>query len=311
MRTLRRRAFAWVVPIILALGLGLPIVLATETTGTFKTIGGSGGFSGGTVAGATTFSSSVTFSGQTLAKAGSVASPSYSFSGDPDTGFYDSVSNNSITVSLGGVNAFLFNDSAGIRNKSTLYYSWSGGDPLATGADAGFRRVAANVVAVTSGETITSGWLQQWAGDVALNANYTNATAAFTNTNLTQGQALVAGSTYTFDLVLFFDDSIAADGAQFDFNGGSAAATNFRAHCIADNATGGSLVLTNGATTTLATAVQVALALTTQTMLECHGTFVPSGAGTFIVRAAQTAHTTGTLTVDRGSSLNIRNVNPL
>jgi short subunit fatty acids transporter len=122
---------------------------------------------------------------------------------------------------------------------------------------------------------------------------------------------VISGRTYTFECCLFFDDSTAADGAQFDFAGGSAAATNFRAHAFAVNAAGASLAVTNAASTALATAIQVALALTTQAMIVIKGTFVPSGAGTFIVRAAQTAHTAGTLTVDRGSYLNIRDANPL
>jgi len=94
-------------------------------------------------------------------------------------------------------------------------------------------------------------------------------------------------------------------------NGGTAAATNFRVHCLADNAAGGTLVVTNAATTALATAISVTLALTTQTQLTCNGTFVPSGAGTFIIRGAQAAHSTGTLTIDRGSWISIRDANPL
>lgn len=153
------------------------------------------------------------------------------------------------------------------------------------------------------------GYIQGTQGEVALNANYTNATATFSSTALSV--AVVSGRTYSFDLGITFDDSTAADGAQFDFNGGSAAATNFRVHCISTNAAGATLVQSNAASTALATANAVTLALTTQADLSCHGSFVPSGSGTFIFRAAQSAHTTGTLTIHRGSWLSVRDARPL
>lgn len=59
MRRLRKLAFAVVVPLVLGVCIWMPLALATETTSTFKTIGG--GFSGGTVLNATTFNSTVTF----------------------------------------------------------------------------------------------------------------------------------------------------------------------------------------------------------------------------------------------------------
>lgn len=154
-----------------------------------------------------------------------------------------------------------------------------------------------------------NGYVQGTMGEVALNANYTNATASFTSTTLSV--AVVSGRTYSFDLNLMFSDSTAVDGAQFDFNGGSAAATNFDVHCTAANNVGTALGITNAASTALVTAVQVALALTSQTGLICRGSFVPSGSGTFIVRGAQTAHTAGTLTINRGSWLNVRDARPL
>lgn len=139
-------------------------------------------------------------------------------------------------------------------------------------------------------------------------ANYTNATASFTSTGLKPFGNVVSGRKYSFTVSIFFSDSTAADGAQFDFNGGSATATNFIAHCTAANSAGAALVITNAASAALATAVQVALALTTQSWLQCAGTFEPSSTGTFIVRAAQTAHSTGTLTVSRGSFLTVEDM---
>lgn len=146
-------------------------------------------------------------------------------------------------------------------------------------------------------------------GEVALNSDYTNATATFSSTALSV--SVETGQTYSFTFSGYFADSTAADGAKFDFSGGTAGATNFRAHCYSSNATGAALVLTNANTTTLATVVSVALALTTQAIIECQGTLVPSSTGTFIVRAGQTAHTTGTLTMFRGSRLLIARARPL
>jgi hypothetical protein len=151
-----------------------------------------------------------------------------------------------------------------------------------------------------------SGWQQLQRGEVALNGNYTNATASFTSTALSV--TVVNARTYKFTCCLFFADSTAADGAQFDFNGGTATATNFIAQAVATNNAGAILAVTNAASTTLATAIQVALALTSQTLIVIQGSFVPSAAGTFIVRAAQTAHSTGTLTVNRGSFLSMADV---
>ena len=141
---------------------------------------------------------------------------------------------------------------------------------------------------------------------VPLTADYTNATASFTNTALSV--STVSGRKYNFNVSLFFSDSTAADGAQFDFNGGNSTSTNFRAHCTAANNAGAALVLTNAATTALTTAIQTALALTTQSWLHCAGSFEPSSTGTFTMRAAQTAHTTGTLTINRGSYLWVEDI---
>lgn len=178
-------------------------------------------------------------------------------------------------------------------------------------SDVGIIRAAAGVIKVGAATGAGSGWLQQPAGELTLNANYTNATAAFTNTALITPVNLVSGRTYAFTAALFFSDSTAADGAQFDFNAGSATSTNFIAHANAFNNAGAALVITNGASTALATAIQVTLALTTQACITIQGSFVPSSNGTFGIRAAQTAHSTGTLTVNRGSWLNIRDSNPL
>ena len=179
---------------------------------------------------------------------------------------------------------------------------WSPNVP-ASSPDIGFTRAVAGVVEVNNGAAGGNGWLMQRAARGALAADYTNATAAFTNTNLSF--TVISGRTYTFDTALFLQDSVAAEGAQIDFNGGTATATNFRVHCILDDTT---TTITNSAqATALATAFSVAT-LTGVAQWKCHGTFVPSAAGTFIVRGRQGTHATGTLTIFRGSYLWIEDV---
>lgn len=173
---------------------------------------------------------------------------------------------------------------------------WTSSNSDAAGTtDVSLYRIAAGVLgtAVTIAGS-PGGWVQLTSGRSTLAADYTNATTTFSNTALSI--TVQSGRKYNFHSILFTSDSLAADGAKYDFNGGTAAATNFRAHCtLFDTA-----LLQSTQVTALATAFTQA----TQTgngMFECYGSFEPSGAGTFIIRAAQNAHTTGTLTVARGS----------
>lgn len=147
-------------------------------------------------------------------------------------------------------------------------------------------------------------WLRQ-RSDGALNADYTNATTTFSSTNLSV--TLVSGRTYSFDLSIYVTESTAVDGWKIDFNGGSATITNFVANCFSTNETGGSVALGAATTAALATVINATTTVTTGVQLiECHGTVVPSSSSTFIVRGAQNAHSTGTVTFKRGSSLSMR-----
>lgn len=164
-------------------------------------------------------------------------------------------------------------------------------------SDFGSRRVAAGVGAPSNGAA-GNGWWQQVSGRSTLAADYSNATAAFTNTLLSV--TVTSGRKYNFNAALFLVDSTAADGAQIDFNGGTAAATDFRVHCNHFDQT--AAVLKSTQVTALATVADSVVSTGTgQNLVECYGSFQPSGTGTFIVRAAQVAHTAGTLTVNRGS----------
>lgn len=150
------------------------------------------------------------------------------------------------------------------------------------------------VIDVGTGVLSIPDWAQQSASRVTLAANFTNATTTMSNTALSV--TVTSGRKYTFVLRMFLADSVAADGAKLDFEGGTATATNFRAHCtLYDTA-----LLLSTQVAALATDAAVAT-VTGDAMAECSGSFEPSGNGTFIVRAAKNAHTTGTLTVYRGS----------
>ena len=177
--------------------------------------------------------------------------------------------------------------------------------------DSGFTRLAAGVMGATLGSTSSSGWIRNSGGELALNADYTNATTTFSSTALSA--TLISGRTYNFTVNLLMADSTAADGMKLDFNGGAATITNFRVNCVATNDTTGATVAFTAATsTTLAGVLNIATMASTGThMVICNGTIVPSSSNTFILRAAQNAHSTGTLTITRGSWISIKDARPL
>jgi hypothetical protein len=179
------------------------------------------------------------------------------------------------------------------------------GTAVASGVDIGLTRLAANVYGLFKDTSLTSGgWLQNSGGEASLAANYTNATATLSATNLSY--TVISGRHYNFDLEVHLTESTAADGVQIAFDGGSAAATDFVVDCDITN-TGGAVAMANSFATALATVINATTTtVTTQTGLHCHGMFTPSGAGTFILRAAQNTHSTGTLTFLKGSSLAMR-----
>lgn len=156
-----------------------------------------------------------------------------------------------------------------------------------------------------------NGYIQGTMGEVGINADYTNATATFSNTALSV--AVVSGRTYSIDVNLLVADSTAADGMKIDFAGGAATATLFRINCFSTNdTTGATVAFTASTSNALATVLNIAAMASTGThMVRCSGTFVPSSSNTFTVRAAQNAHTTGTLTIFRGSWMSVRDTRPL
>ena len=134
-------------------------------------------------------------------------------------------------------------------------------------------------------------------GDEAyLAADATVADATLINLSLSAN--VITGKKYSFTCILFVNNSVAADGVKIDFDGGSATATNFRAHTkITDTA-----LLASTQTSALATDITAAT-VTGEAEIEVNGSFEPSASGTFIPRFAENVDAGGTLTVYRGSNL--------
>ncbi len=180
-----------------------------------------------------------------------------------------------------------------IKANNVALTSSTTNDFIIESGDVGLRRVAAKVTQPTDGAG-TGAWFQETAGTSTLASNYTNATSTFSNTALSCN--VITGRKYNFHCVLIYANSTAGEGAQFDFNGGSATSTNFVA-----GSEGG---INDTVTTTLAGTYSQAT-VTGNNITVIDGTFEPSSTSTFIVRAAEVSHTTGTLTVLRGSHMHL------
>lgn len=129
-----------------------------------------------------------------------------------------------------------------------------------------------------------------------LAANATNATATMAASGLTV--PVTSGRKYIFRAVLLCQDSEDADGYAFDFDT-SAAATNFRAFAVVTDTVSAGLLQVS--ITALATDINGAGSSVIQVIVE--GSYEPSASGNLLIRFAQNAHTTGTLTLFRGSYL--------
>ena len=229
---------------------------------------------------------------------GSAAAPSYSFSAATGHGLFRSASGLEC-ISFTGEPMFCMHSAAtqGWTNQSDLPIGWTANAASAdAGADTCLERVAAGVSGSCGAGTAAEGWIQNEAGDQFLTGNHTNATATPTDlTDLTV--TVVSGRKYSFDLVLIVSQSVAADGARLDFEGGTAAATNFVADVtILD----GAAYDTHTVVSALATDV-TSTDIGTTVKIEAKGSFEPSGNGTFIPRIGLEAASTGTITTLRGS----------
>jgi len=214
-------------------------------------------------------------------------------------------SDNAIDLA-GGLTSTQFRDIGLRRNvvwnaaTNSLIDSWSVATPenstVARGASlirdtvGGFLYLKAAGTAATNWNPVHSG------NEFYLASDQTTTSATLATTTLSAN--VFAGKKYGFTCVLYISDSVAAEGAQIDFNGGTATATNFRVHVTAFD----SALSLSSQGTSLATAYAVST-FTGSGMFECHGSIEPSASGSLIPRYAQNTHAVGTLTLARGSHL--------
>lgn len=148
----------------------------------------------------------------------------------------------------------------------------------------------------------------QSGGDCFLASNATSTGTTLAGISWNNGNpSLTSGRNYSFELVLFFNDGLAADGIKVDFGGGSAAATTFRAHGFGSGVT--PITMTTAQVSSLTTVINGAAVTTDDECLIIKGFFKPSGDGTFQPRFAKNADAAGaTLTVYAGSHMKIRDM---
>lgn len=165
-------------------------------------------------------------------------------------------------------------------------------------------RFQAATITAGAGISVTNG-----AGVITLASTELNSRVVTNVTNNTITPAVITGlsatlvnaTTYSGRLVVFCSNSLAADGARFDFDGGTATASNFRAHGTLFD-TG---LLLSTQTTALATDFTVAT-MTGASMFECYFTITASANGTFIPRIAMNTAVSGTITGFAGSYMTLK-----
>lgn len=197
---------------------------------------------------------------------------------------------------------FVFSDGG---NSATHYYLrlgangnyiGKGGIKVAGSAGPAFADTPLEVI----GSVGVSGSVLQTNMSSSVALDLTSITATLASSGLST--TVINAHKYAFHAILFVSDSTAADGVKLAFDGGAATATDFRCHALTGDTTLAAAVI-NTEPVALATTIGGALAGTAATVIEVLGTIQPSSSGTFSLRYAQSAHSTGTLTLRRGSSL--------
>jgi hypothetical protein len=144
----------------------------------------------------------------------------------------------------------------------------------------------------------SSGFIFNWPGRKRVTTSVTNSTNSLGNI-LDLTISVLAGHKYSFKLVLFAQNSTAAEGLQFDLNGGTATMTSIEFGL--SQPAGSSLVLGTVVSTSLGTDLTITTATTSDTMYTICGEFVVNAAGTIIPRFAENStHISGTAQVTNG-----------
>jgi hypothetical protein len=131
-----------------------------------------------------------------------------------------------------------------------------------------------------------------------LSSDFTNATTTPSNTALSV--TVVSGGVYSFVLNFYANTSTSGEGCRIDVNGGSATFTNIIF---------GTPFAAGGVSTSAGNAQIMTLTQTFNCALIIIGTIEVNAGGTFIIRAWQDNHTSGTLTIKRDSSLRLTKMN--
>lgn len=235
-------------------------------------------------------------SGRLLVTSSATNQNTYQIAGGGDaTGFaFRGTGNNTIGVvmvgsSLAGFSAagLCLASGAGIGFSAT-----AGGGGWISTLDTSLTRAAAGVFGQAAGT-----WLQATAGRSRVAGDVTNAT--ITMANITGLSAtLLAGRKYSGRVILYANNSVAAEGLAFDFDGGACTATSFQAGVSSSppGVTVGTLT-----STALATDLTVTVATTADGVYVIEFSIVVNAAGTFIPRFSEVSHTTGTATIRLGS----------
>jgi len=155
-----------------------------------------------------------------------------------------------------------------------------------------------------TGRVVANGWLQNAAAVSRVTGDVTNATttmAAITGLSAT----LVAGRKYIGSVTLKCDDSVAAEGIKFDFDGGTATMTSFWAYGVIS--AGGVAVEGTVSSSSLAGDINWTT-ITSTTFITLAFSLVCNAGGTFIPQFAQNSHSSGTATVSLGSFMFMEDV---
>lgn len=166
-----------------------------------------------------------------------------------------------------------------------------------TSIDIGLVRSGASTFSlVKDGSGTPGGMIQNTGGESALASAFTNATATFASTNLSL--TFPAGRSFRIEGYLIISNSTATEGAQFDFNGGTATATTFD---VAFSAVG-SVTPGTVASTSLSGVLNYTVVTGTDRVF-VRGYIKVNAGGTFILRAAENTTALGTFTLAAGSWL--------
>jgi hypothetical protein len=244
-----------------------------------------------------------------IPNAGNASAPQLQI-GDASTGygfFRNSADDGTVVyLATNSVGTFSFRASGymGMISGGTLFWTNSSTSSNIGSGDTGITRSAPKVIAFGDSQSNANGWYN-YAGTSRVTADVTNATATMAAiTGLSA--ALIAGRAYQVTLSVKCVNSAAAEGIQFDFNGGAATATDFWM-AAGILASGGTDVVGTNISTTLGGAINFTT-FTGESVVTFTGYIKCNAAGTFIPRMAENTTAVGTATVRKGSWMTLVDV---